>query len=126
MKILSLFALCGFVLTALLSPIWGILPGSEARFGDKLYLIGGDRLLNAEDVSDKDLVVLFAKVEIAEGALISGDVLAFSSDIDLHGAVNGDIISVDSSIDLHRTAALDGSYKNWNLVGCVFLLPELR
>lgn len=84
--IVSLFAL---TLASLLAPLAAIHPGT--------VVIGGEYTVQPGEVRHGDMIVLFARVKIANGAEITGQIRTFSSQVTIDSAakVNGKIQSME-------------------------------
>ncbi len=55
-----------------------------------------------------DRVRIGASIEIAEGEVVRGDVVAVGGSVDVYGTVRGDVVAVGGSVDLGPNAIVDG------------------
>lgn len=99
----------------------GVLPGTGGA-----YLIGGSHVLEEGQSVDGRLVVLFAQLDVEPGASLPDGLVAFSSNVSLHGAVGGDVLALESDVRLGAYAWLEGNYHHLDLLNVVVLLPQIH
>jgi hypothetical protein len=71
------------------------------------------------------LELVFTQVTLEEGSRIEGDVLAFSSTIDVRGTVVGQLSSIESDIDLEKFANVKVLNQDKGFFPFVVLLPKM-
>ena len=108
-----------FVLLALsLGGWWGFIH-------DNTYVIGGEYVINNGDIVKGDLNLIFAQVEMENGGRVDGRILSFSSALDLNGVVSGDILAIGSDIQVEKAAQLREAPREVDAFPYVVLLPRM-
>jgi len=93
--------------------------------GDSVFVIGGEYTLPPDQAVDGDVNALFARITVAEGAHVYGNLTSISSDLDLRGAIDGDILLIQSEARLRGSCKTGGSQHKLDVFNYIFLLPEI-
>lgn len=103
-----------------------LLTGSAmAVFGRNTCVIGGEYIVHEGEIVRGNLALVFAQATLEEGSHIEGEVLAFSSAIDVRGTVVGNISSVESDIELEKSANVKVLNQDKGVLPFVVLLPKM-
>jgi len=124
MKIIS-FTLIGLfimVCAAFSSSVAGIVPGLT----DVRFVVGGSQTLQPGRVVDGTLVVLFGQLAVEPDAVVQGDLIAFSSDVSIRGAIQGEILSLESDVNLHAFASRSQTFRKLDLLHVILQLPQIH
>ncbi len=65
-------------------------------------------LVESGERVNNDIVLLSGHLEVAEDAVVNGDVVLFRGDLTLNGRINGDIVLFSGNITAGETAAVSG------------------
>ena len=69
-----------------------------------IFIICGEYVVRKDEIVLGNLGLAFAQVTLEEGSHIEGEVLSFSSAVDVRGTVAGNISSIGSDIKLGKPA----------------------
>ena len=88
-------------------------------------VIGGEYIVHDGEIVRGNLELVFAQATLEEGSHIDGEVLAFSSAIDVRGTVVGKIYSMESDIELEKSANVRVLDQDKGVLPFVVLLPKM-
>ena len=90
-----------------------------------VYVIGGEYTVPSGMVVQGDLITIFARVTLEEGAQVNGHIQTFSSDLIVDGTVSRGIFSLASQVIQSRTTKILENVREIRLLPCVVLLPQI-
>ncbi len=114
-------ALPVLIVLALLAP----LTGSRVLNSPDQVAIGGTYVLQGGQQITGNLILVFAQFTLEDGATLDGRIVSVSSVIDLRGRISGDVLAFDSDLTIRNTARMSGSPKEIQAFPYVILLPEI-
>lgn len=72
-------------------------------------LVGGEYTIQVGEIRSGDMLLLFARVNVAEGGQVAGNIQAFGSVLEVAGQIAGDIDAYGSQVNVDTPSArIDG------------------
>jgi hypothetical protein len=116
LRMIAIFAFFAAVLSSLFAPLSTIHPNT--------VLIGGEYTVQPGEVRHGDMLAFFARVKIAEGGEVAGQVHVYGGELDVAGVVEN-IQTFGSKLTVDSTAKIAGDTHSVDYVRVWFLLPSI-
>ena len=101
-----------------------ILPTTFTR--PATILAGGEYTVLAGETRSGDMLLLFARVNVAEGGQVIGNIQVFGSVLEVAGHVSGDINAYASEVNVDTPSAqVDGAINTAYSLGGLLLVPSI-
>ncbi len=116
-RLIAIFALFTFTLASIFAPLAAIHPGT--------ILIGGEYTVQPGEVRHGNLIALLARVKIAAGGEVTGQVRVFGGELEISGCVGAGLQSFGSQINVEPTAQISGEITSMDYLKGRFFLPSI-
>jgi len=87
LRLIAIFALFATALSSFVAPLSAVHPGT--------VLIGGEYTVQPGEIRHGDLIAIFARVKIAEGGEVTGQIRVYGGELDVADSVAKDTNSVE-------------------------------
>lgn len=77
----------------------------NASFEPRTILVGGEYTVQAGETRAGDMLILFARVQIAEGGQVAGKIRVIGGELDVAGQVSGDIRAYGGDVKVRTPSA---------------------
>lgn len=99
-----------FVMTMFALALLGLFSGNGSSFKPRAVLVGGEYTVQAGETRQGDMLILFARVKVAESGQVAGNIRVFGGVLEIAGQVNGDVHAYGSEVHLDTPSArVDGA-----------------
>jgi hypothetical protein len=104
----------------------GLFSGNGSSFKPRAVLVGGEYTVQAGETRQGDMLILFARVKVAESGQVAGNIRVFGGVLEIAGQVNGDVHAYGSEVHLDTLSArIDGAINTIYSLRDLPLVPSI-
>lgn len=114
-----------FLVSLILLALFGLfIPETPAY--PAMILVGGEYTVQAGETRSGDMLLLFARVNVAEGGQVVGNIQVFGSALEVAGRVSGDINVYGGKVSVDAPSAqVDGAINTAYSLNGLLLIPSI-